>query len=119
MKPSATVVYWLDDANANDLFCEEIVLFSIGQYSNLTLSAFILHSCKHPCKLLVIFGRFCAVSGGRHCRFQDTMDVSRSISLVKPHNSDARIGFVLGTTIVPQLKNTPLTSTVKLPLGTG
>ena len=44
MKPLDTVVYWLDEADANDLFCEEIVLFSIGQYSNLTLSALIWQS---------------------------------------------------------------------------
>ena len=100
MKPSATVVYRLDDTNANDLFCEEIVLFSIGQYSNLTLSAFIWHSPQHSGEILVIVGRFGAFSGGRHCRSQDTLDVSRSISLVKTHNLGARIGFVLGTTIV-------------------
>ena len=43
VKPLDTVVYWLDDADANDAFCGKLVLFSIGQYSNFTLSAFIWH----------------------------------------------------------------------------
>ena len=41
MKPLDTVVYWLDDADANEAFCGKLVLFSIGQYSNSTLFAFI------------------------------------------------------------------------------
>ena len=44
VKPLDTVVYWLDDAEANDAFCRKVVLFSIGQYSNSILSAFIWHA---------------------------------------------------------------------------
>ena len=43
MKPLDTVVYPLVDADAKDAFCGKVVLFSIGQYSNSTLSAFIWH----------------------------------------------------------------------------
>ena len=43
MKPLDTVVYWLDNADASEAFCGKVVLFSIGQYSNSTLFAFIWH----------------------------------------------------------------------------
>ena len=42
--PLDTVVYSLVDADAKDAFFGKIVLFSIGQYSNCTLCAFIWHT---------------------------------------------------------------------------
>lgn len=111
MKPLDTVVYWLDEADANDPFCEEIVLFSIGQYSNLTLSTFIWHSHLEHTGLIVVihcgfgiggvmvpFHRLVIKSNGSDS--SGTGDISGSISLVRSHYPDARIGFVLGTTTV-------------------
>ena len=43
VKPLNTVVYSLVDADAKDAFRGKTVLFSIGQYINSTLSAFIWH----------------------------------------------------------------------------
>ena len=39
VKPLDTLVYWLDDVDANDRFCEEALLVWMGQYISSALSA--------------------------------------------------------------------------------